>query len=152
VRRSLHDNRVFWIAGVILALFLAGFFSYYASSRPDGLEKVAKDQGIDRKAEDHRLSDSPLAEYQTKNVDNPRLSGGLAGVIGVGATLAVGTGVFWVVRRRPAPALDRSAPAPDSSAPAPDSSAHIADKSAPDSSAADRSAADKSDPSPDRSR
>lgn len=93
--------RLFWLAGLALALVLAGVVSYYASSSPDGLEKVAAEKGFDKNAEDHDLADSPLADYQTKDVDNDRLSGGVAGVIGVGATLAVGTGLFWVVRRRP---------------------------------------------------
>lgn len=93
--------RPLWIAGLIAALVLAGIVSYYASASPDGLEKVAADHGIDKKTEGHAADGSPLAAYQTKDVGNARLSGGLAGVIGVGATLALGTGVFWVVRRRP---------------------------------------------------
>lgn len=87
-------------AGLVAALALAGLVSYYASSSPDGLEKVAHDKGIDSKAEDHAAKDSPLADYQVEDVADERISGGLAGVIGVGATLAVGTGVSVVVRRR----------------------------------------------------
>ncbi|MFC8761879.1 energy-coupling factor ABC transporter permease [Streptomyces sp. NPDC057193] len=89
-----------WIGGVVTALVLAGFVSFYASASPDGLEKVAADKGFDAKAEDHAAAGSPLADYGVKGIEAPRLSGGLAGVIGVGATLAVGTGAFWVVRRR----------------------------------------------------
>ena len=51
-------------------------------------------------AEEHDYADSPLADYGVKDVDDARLSGGLAGVIGVGVTVAAGTGVFWAVRRR----------------------------------------------------
>ncbi|MFC8895684.1 energy-coupling factor ABC transporter permease [Streptomyces cinereoruber] len=91
-----------WIGGVVTALVLAGFVSFYASASPDGLEKVAADQGIDAKAEEyeHATADSPLADYGVRGIAAERLSGGLAGVIGVGATLAAGTGVFLVVRRR----------------------------------------------------
>ncbi|POX41556.1 cobalt ABC transporter permease [Streptomyces sp. Ru73] len=89
-----------WLAGVAAALVCAGGISYYASASPDGLEKVAHDQGIDKQEKDHAAKDSPLADYSVKDIANARLSGGLAGVIGVGATLAVGTGVFVVVRRR----------------------------------------------------
>ncbi|WP_405839031.1 energy-coupling factor ABC transporter permease [Streptomyces platensis] len=96
-RRSV---RRVWLAGLAAALVCAGGISYYASASPDGLEKVAQDHGIDRKAEDHAAKDSPLADYSVKDITDPRLSGGLAGVIGVGATLAVGTGVFVVLRRR----------------------------------------------------
>ncbi|MCP9208551.1 energy-coupling factor ABC transporter permease [Streptomyces sp. NEAU-Y11] len=89
-----------WLAGLAAALLCAGVVSFYASASPDGLEKVAADKGIDKKTEDHATKDSPLADYGVKDITDTRLSGGLAGVIGVGATLAVGTGVFVVVRRR----------------------------------------------------
>ncbi|MEJ8644004.1 energy-coupling factor ABC transporter permease [Streptomyces sp. MS1.HAVA.3] len=89
-----------WATGLVTALVLAGFVSYYASASPDGLEKVAADKGFDEKVEDHAAADSPLADYSVKDVDDARLSGGLAGVIGVGVTVAAGTGIFWVVRRR----------------------------------------------------
>ncbi|MFG2985283.1 energy-coupling factor ABC transporter permease [Streptomyces sp. NPDC048258] len=89
-----------WATGLVTALALAGFVSFYASASPDGLEKVAADKGIDAKAEEHAAKDSPLADYAVKDVADARLSGGLAGALGVGATVAVGSGVFWVVRRR----------------------------------------------------
>lgn len=89
-----------WVTGLVTALVLAGFVSFYASASPDGLEKVAADQGFDAKAEEHAAKDSPLADYAVKDVTDARLSGGLAGTLGVGATVAVGTGIFWVVRRR----------------------------------------------------
>nr|WP_245684417.1 energy-coupling factor ABC transporter permease [Streptomyces roseoverticillatus] len=89
-----------WLVGVAAALVCAGGLSYYASASPDGLEKVAHDKGIDSKEEAHAAKDSPLADYQVKDVSDERLSGGLAGVIGVGATLATGTAVFVVLRRR----------------------------------------------------
>lgn len=95
-----RSARRVWLAGLAAALVCAGGVSYYASASPDGLEKVAHDQGIDAKTKDHATKDSPLADYSVKDITDARLSGGLAGVIGVGATLAVGTGVFVVLRRR----------------------------------------------------
>ncbi|MFF4697881.1 energy-coupling factor ABC transporter permease [Streptomyces chattanoogensis] len=95
-----RSARPVWLAGLAAALVCAGGISYYASASPDGLEKVAHDQGIDKKAQEHATKDSPLADYSVKDIANARLSGGLAGVIGVGATLAVGSGVFVVLRRR----------------------------------------------------
>ncbi|WP_425506645.1 PDGLE domain-containing protein [Streptomyces rectiverticillatus] len=95
-----RSARRVWVAGLVVALVCAGGVSYYASTSPDGLEKVAHDKGIDSKAEEHAAKDSPLADYQVKDVADERISGGLAGVIGVGATLAAGTAVFVVVRRR----------------------------------------------------
>ncbi|MFJ9798422.1 energy-coupling factor ABC transporter permease [Streptomyces sp. NPDC101145] len=114
-------TRTVWGAGLAASLLLAGFVSFYASADPDGLEKVAADHGIDRKVQEHAAADSPLADYGVKDLEDARLSGGLAGTIGVGATLALGTGVFWAARRRrtaQAPAAEGSArPPAHSSAP-----------------------------------
>ncbi|SFY28683.1 energy-coupling factor ABC transporter permease [Streptomyces atratus] len=97
---AARSHRGIWVTGLVTALVLAGFVSYYASADPDGLEKVAADQGIDKKTEEHAAKDSPLADYGVKDISDTRISGGLAGVIGVGATVVVGSGVFYVVRRR----------------------------------------------------
>jgi cobalt/nickel transport system permease protein len=97
---AARSTRKVWATGLVAALVLAGFVSFYASASPDGLEKVAADQGIDKKTEEHHTADSPLADYGVKDISSARVSGGLAGVIGVGATIAVGSGVFWAVRRR----------------------------------------------------
>ncbi|WP_069768635.1 energy-coupling factor ABC transporter permease [Streptomyces sp. LUP30] len=94
------SRRTVWVTGLVTSLVLAGFVSFYASANPDGLEKVAADHGIDRRTEKHVSSDSPLAGYGVKDVTDARLSGGLAGVIGVGTTVVAGSAVFWTVRRR----------------------------------------------------
>ncbi|RVU21281.1 cobalt ABC transporter permease [Streptomyces antnestii] len=94
------SQRKVWLTGLVTSLVLAGFVSFYASAHPDGLEKVAHDKGIDAKARKHASDGSPLAGYGVKDVSDARLSGGLAGVIGVGVTVVAGSGVFWVVRRR----------------------------------------------------
>ncbi len=92
-------QKSFLISGFIASLFLAGVVSFYASSNPDGLEKVAEDIGFIETAEDHTYAEGALADYGVKGVENPRLSTGLAGVIGVVATGAVSTGIFMLVRR-----------------------------------------------------
>ncbi|MFI8435180.1 energy-coupling factor ABC transporter permease [Streptomyces sp. NPDC079020] len=105
---ATRSTRGIRAAGLVTALLLAGFVSYYASASPDGLEKVAADKGIDKKAEEHAAADSPLADYGVRNVTDARISGGLAGVIGVSATIVVGSGVFRAVRRRRADRADDS--------------------------------------------
>lgn len=97
---AARSSRTVWATGLVTALVLAGFVSFYASADPDGLEKVAADQGIDKKTEPHHNADSPLADYGVEDISDARVSGGLAGAIGVGATVAVGSGVFWAVSRR----------------------------------------------------
>ncbi|MZD09971.1 cobalt ABC transporter permease [Streptomyces sp. SID5785] len=94
------SHRKIWITGLVASLVLAGFVSFYASANPDGLEKVAHDKGIDKKAEEHASADSPLADYGVRDISDARLSGGLAGVIGVGVTVVAGSAVFWALRRR----------------------------------------------------
>nr|WP_281390569.1 PDGLE domain-containing protein [Sphaerisporangium rubeum] len=79
---------------------LAGFVSFYASSSPDGLEKVAGDKGLDAQKRDHPLGDSPLADYGVRGVGDERLAVGLAGVAGVVITVAAGGAIFTAVRRR----------------------------------------------------
>jgi cobalt/nickel transport protein len=90
----------FLLAGLLVALLLAGVVSGFASDDPDGLEKVAEEQGFLDAADDHALADGPLADYAVSGVDNERLSTGLAGVLGVTITFAFGLGLFALVRRR----------------------------------------------------
>lgn len=89
----------FLVAGLLVALVLAGLVSGFASSSPDGLEKVAEDKGFLETAEDSAFADGPLADYGVSGVENERLSTGLAGVLGVGITFAFGLGLFALVRR-----------------------------------------------------
>lgn len=93
-------QKSFLIAGFVASLFLAGVVSFYASSHPDGLEKVAQDIGFLETAKEHTNADGVLADYGVKGVENARLSTGLAGVIGVVATGVVATGLFMLVRRK----------------------------------------------------
>ena len=87
------------VVGLVLSLVLAGGLSYYASSEQDGFEKSAGEIGFLDTAEDSPLADSPLADYGVAGVENERLSGGLAGVIGVASTAAISFGIFYTLRR-----------------------------------------------------
>ena len=93
-------NRVLVLAALAVTLFLAAVVSRYASGSPDGLEKVARDKGIAARETEHRFSRGPLSGYATRGVGDDRLSGALAGVAGVGITLAAGGALFYAVRRR----------------------------------------------------
>jgi cobalt/nickel transport protein len=87
------------ILGFAASLVLAGGVSYYASSHPDGFEKSAGEIGFLDTAKESPLKGSPLAEYGVAGVENDRLSGGLAGVIGVASTAAISFGIFYTLRR-----------------------------------------------------
>lgn len=92
-------QRTFLAIGLLVCLLLAGVVSGFASSSPDGLEKVAEDKAFIGTAQEHGLAGSPVADYSLAGVANERLSGGLAGVVGVVVTLAIGGGLFLVLRR-----------------------------------------------------
>ena len=93
-------QRSFLALGLLVCLLVAGVASFYASSHPDGLEYVAEQTGFIDSAEDSAAADSPLADYSTRGVDDGRLSGGIAGVIGVVVMLLLSSGLFWTLRRR----------------------------------------------------
>ncbi len=87
------------ILGFAASLVLAGGVSYYASSHPDGFEKSAGEIGFLDTAEESPLKDSPLADYKVSGIENERIQGGLAGVIGVGATAGISFMIFYGLRR-----------------------------------------------------
>lgn len=94
------SRRRFFVVALLVSLLVAGVASYYASSHPDGLEYVAEQTGFIDSADDSATSDSPLADYQATGIDDARLSGGVAGVVGVLVMLLLSTGLFWLIRRR----------------------------------------------------
>ena len=83
-----------------VTLLLAGVVSGFASASPDGLEAVAGWHGFADTAAPSPLSDSPVADYQVAGVESARVSGGLAGVLGVLLTLAVTAALARALRTR----------------------------------------------------
>lgn len=88
-------NKRFYLIGLAISLVIAGFLSFYASSHPDGLEKVAIDLGFIETAKDSAVADSALADYGVAGLENERLSVGVAGVIGV---IATGLVMYLIMR------------------------------------------------------
>jgi cobalt/nickel transport protein len=81
-----QSNKKFYLIFLLVSIGLAGIVSFYASSSPDGLEKVAGDIGFIETAKDHTLDNSALADYGVAGIENERLSVGIAGILGVIAT------------------------------------------------------------------
>ena len=94
------SNRKFIFVGLLISALLAGGASFYANSNPDGLEKVAQDIGFIDTAKDNVNSETTLADYGVKGIENERLSVGVAGLIGVVATGAISGGLFLLLRRK----------------------------------------------------
>jgi len=101
------STRTVTIVGVVVALLLAGVVSLYASANPDGLEYVAEQTGFLDTADEHAAADSPLADYGVAGVDDARVSGGLAGIIGAVVVLLLAGGLAFAVRRRGSHASQR---------------------------------------------
>ena len=97
----MDKNKKFLAAGFLVSIFLAGVVSFYASSDPDGLEKVAEDIGFIETAKDHTYADGVLADYGVKGIENERASVGVAGVIGVIGTAVVAGIGFKLIARKP---------------------------------------------------
>jgi hypothetical protein len=108
---SKTSTRVFIVLVLALAVGLATAVSPFASSSPDGLERVAEDEQF---LEEGRLAaiqeDSPIPDYAFPGVENERVATGLAGFVGCLGVFAVGYGLAFVLRRRPPTRGARGAP------------------------------------------
>jgi hypothetical protein len=93
---------VFIAVALAVAIGLATAVSPFASSDPDGLEKVAGEQAFLEDGKLHSIqSDSPIPDYAFPGVDNERVATGLAGFVGTLGVFAIGFGIAYVLRRRP---------------------------------------------------
>lgn len=86
-----------WIAGLALALLVA-VFSPLASSHPDGLERVAEDQGFIGKALSPAFELFP--DYVFPGIGNEALATIVAGVVGTAALFGIMFGVGRLLARR----------------------------------------------------
>ena len=99
-------RKLFVVLGLALAIGLATAVSPYASSSPDGLEKVATDQGFVEQGTLHAVQDdSPIPDYAFPGIENERVATGVAGFVGTLGVFAIGFGAGLAAaparRRRP---------------------------------------------------
>jgi len=86
-----------WHIALLVALLMA-FISPFASSSPDGLEKVAEDKGFIEEA-----AETPyelIADYLFPGVENEALATILAGIIGTLVLFGLAYGVARLLRRK----------------------------------------------------
>ncbi|MEX0783146.1 MAG: PDGLE domain-containing protein [Dehalococcoidia bacterium] len=95
-------RRYWWVAGLVIAVVVVFFAVPFASSDPDGLEKVAEDKEFVTEAEDNGYEWLP--DYSVPGVENERVSGILAGVIGLVVVFLLMVGFGRLVARRRSPA------------------------------------------------
>lgn len=86
--------KTFVFISLIVALILAIFISPFASSSPDGLEKVAEDKGFIEKALDEGVwKFSPIPDYAFPGIGSEAIATAIAGLIGTLLTIAIG----WLI-------------------------------------------------------
>jgi cobalt/nickel transport protein len=88
----------FVLVMLALSLVIAGGLSHYASSHPDGLEKVAQDKGFAEKAK--APSHTVLPGYTIPGLGGGLLANMLAGIAGVAVTFGVVVLAGKLARRR----------------------------------------------------
>ena len=94
------STRCLVVIGLVVSALVAGVLSFYASGHPDGLTHVAQSLGFSGTASRSVTSGSPLAGYTVSGVRDARLSGGLAGLLGLAVVGLVMTGLVLLLRRR----------------------------------------------------
>jgi cobalt/nickel transport system permease protein len=91
------------VAGLAIAVALAWVVAPLASGDPDGLERVAIDQGFADTATDSPVAGSPLAEYGVDGLAGEQAGTGISGTAGIVAAFSAGVvligGARWVVMR-----------------------------------------------------
>lgn len=98
----------FVVSGLVVAVLLVLLVAPLASGEPDGLERVAIDQGFIETADESAAAGSPLADYALSGADDEATGTRIAGLVGVAVTFGIGAvivGVFVLLRRRSAARL-----------------------------------------------
>jgi ABC-type Fe3+ transport system permease subunit len=91
-------GRWWWAIGIAIAALVVVILAPLASPDPDGLERVAEDQGFIERAEN--FFSGLLGDYAIPGIDNEWLSTVLAGLIGVAIVVALMFLIGRVVARR----------------------------------------------------
>lgn len=95
------STRILVIVGLALAIGLGTAVSPFASSSPDGLERVATDEGFIESSQPASIQESsPIPGYAFPGVRDERIATGLAGFLGTLVAFAIGYGIAAALARR----------------------------------------------------
>ena len=86
--------------GLIIAVMVALFLSPLASSRPDGLERVAKDYGFIEKGEQVPVLKSPIPDYIFPGFKNEKLATSISGLLGTVIIFGIGCSLAFLLKKR----------------------------------------------------
>ncbi|MDA8234405.1 MAG: PDGLE domain-containing protein [Clostridia bacterium] len=92
------NKRLIW--GLGIALLVAALFSPLASSNPDGLERVAEDQGFLHEGEGKPVINSPIPDYMIPGIKNESLATAAAGIAGTALTFGIMCGLGKLAKRQ----------------------------------------------------
>lgn len=93
--------RTFVLVGLLVSLVIAIFVSPFASSSPDGLEKVAEIKGFLEKGEGWVLWKlSLMPDYSMHGVKHEGIATGLSGFAGTLLVFVVGYGIARLIRSK----------------------------------------------------
>lgn len=96
-----NNMKKFILAALIVSFALAIFLSPFASSSPDGLEKVAEDKGFLSSAEGAEVwESSPIPDYAMPGLGEGVIATGAAGLAGVAITFAFGYGLAKLLEKK----------------------------------------------------
>jgi len=96
VRWIVDKLKYWWVIGLLLALGVA-LLSPLASPHPDGLERVAEDEGFLDQAQDAPYQVIP--DYAFPGIENEAVATIVAGLVGTVLLFAIGYGLAWLLRR-----------------------------------------------------
>jgi cobalt/nickel transport protein len=91
-------GRWWWAVGIVIAALVVIVLAPLASSDPDGLLRVAQDQGFLERAQN--LFSGLLGDYAIPGIDNQWLSTVLAGLLGVLIVVGIVLILGRIVARR----------------------------------------------------
>ena len=99
-RRTSRGGRGWWGIGIVIVALVVIVLAPLASSDPDGLERVAEDNGFISQAQN--VVGGLLGDYAIPGIDDPAVSTVLSGLLGVAILLAVVFLLGRVLARRKA--------------------------------------------------
>lgn len=90
----------FFLIALLTTLFVAGVLSGFASSNPDGFEKVTENYKIEE-SETKAWNHAPMVDYAVPGIESETLSTGLSGIAGTLIMLALGFSLARFAQKKP---------------------------------------------------
>jgi len=90
-----------WIIILLgVAVLAAVFLSPFASTKPDGLERVAEDKWFLERGKEPQVVNSPIPDYAVPGIKNEKLATAIAGLVGVIIVAALGFALGAILKKK----------------------------------------------------